>query len=145
MDCSTPGFPVLYYLPELAQTHVHWVRDVIQPSHSFSVTPFSSCPQSFPASGSSLMSQLFTSGGQNFGVSASASVLPTNIQGWFSLGLTGLISLLTKVLSRVFSSEFGSIYWRCRATRWKEPRSLNLDPSLEKSLPIRSHQRISAR
>ena len=60
---------------------------------SFSVVPFSSCLQSFPASGSSLMSQLFSSGGQTIGVSASASVLPINIQGWFPLGLTGLISL----------------------------------------------------
>ena len=67
-----------------------------------SVVPFSSCLQSFPASGSFAMSQLFTSGGQSFGVSASASVLPMNIQGWFPLGLTGLISLLSKGLSRVF-------------------------------------------
>ena len=49
MDCSMPGFPVLHYLPEFAQTYVHWVGDAIQPSHP--VTPFSSCPQSFPASG----------------------------------------------------------------------------------------------
>ena len=68
------------------------------------VTPFSSCPQSFSASVSFLESQLFTSGGQSIVVSASASVLPMNIQGWFSLGLTGLISLLSKGLSRVFSS-----------------------------------------
>ena len=69
-----------------------------------SVIPFSSCPQSFPASGSIPMSQLFASGGQSIGVSASASVFPINIQGWFSLGLTGLISLLSKGLTRVFSS-----------------------------------------
>ena len=71
---------------------------------SSSVTPFSSCPQSFLASVSFLVSQLFTSGGQSIVVSASASVLPINIQGWFSLGLTGLIFLLSKGLSRVFSS-----------------------------------------
>ena len=65
---------------------------------------FSSCPQSFPASGSFPMSQPFTSGGQNIGASASASVLPIIIQGWFPLGLTGLISLLSKRLSRVFFS-----------------------------------------
>ena len=71
---------------------------------SSSVTCFSSCPQSFPASGSFLMSWLFTSGDQSFGVSASTSVLPVNIQGWFPLGLTGLmISLQFKELSRVFS------------------------------------------
>ena len=74
------------------------------PTISSSVTPFSSCPQSFPASGSFLMSQFFTSGGQNIGVSPSASVLPMNIQGWFPLGLTDLISLQSKGLSRVFSS-----------------------------------------
>ena len=74
------------------------------PSISSSVTPFSSHPQSFPASGSFQTSQLFSSGGQSIGVSASASVLPMNIQGWFALGLTGLISLQSKGLSRVFTS-----------------------------------------
>ena len=59
----------------------------------FSVTPFSSCPQSFPASGSFPVSWLFPSGGQSIGASASVSVLPMNIQGWFPLGLTGLIFL----------------------------------------------------
>ena len=86
MDCSTPGFPVLHPLPELAQTHVH-------PTISSSVVPFSSCPQSFPASGSFPMSQLFTSGGHSIGALASASVLLMNIQDWFPLGWTGLISL----------------------------------------------------
>ena len=71
---------------------------------SSSVTPFSSCPQSFPASGSFSMSQIFPSDGQSIGASASASVLPMNIQGWFPLGLAGLVSLLAKELSRVFSS-----------------------------------------
>ena len=66
------------------------------PTISSSVLPFSSCPQSFPASGSFLMGQLFTSGGQSIGASASALVLPVNIQGWFPLGLIGLISLLSK-------------------------------------------------
>ena len=74
------------------------------PIISFSVIPFSSCLQSFPASGSFPMSQLFTSGGQSIGVSASASVLPVNIQDWFPLGLTGWMSLLSKGLSRVFSN-----------------------------------------
>ena len=82
MDCSTPGFPVLHHLPEPAQTHVHWVIDAIQPSQPL-LSPFPSCPQSFPASGSFPMSQLFTSGGQSLGTSASASVLPMNIQDWF--------------------------------------------------------------
>ena len=70
------------------------------PTVSSSVVPFSSCPQSSPASGSFPMSQFFTSGGQSIGASASASVLPMNIQGWFPLGLTGLISLQFKGLSQ---------------------------------------------
>ena len=74
------------------------------PTISSSVVPFSSCPQSFPASGSFQMSQLFTSGGQSIGTSASASVLPINMQDWLLLGLTSLISLLSKGFSRVFSS-----------------------------------------
>ena len=98
MDCSTPGSPVLHYLSEFVQTHVHWVGEPI----SSSVAPFSSCSQSFPASGSCPESWLFTSGGQSIGVSASASV-PMNVQDWLSLGLTGLISLQSKGLSRAFS------------------------------------------
>ena len=74
------------------------------PTISSSVVPFSSCLQCFPASGSFPMSQLFASGGQRIGVSASASVLSMNIQDWFPLGLTSLISLLSRRLSRVFSS-----------------------------------------
>ena len=108
MDCSTPGFPVHHQLPELAQTHVHRVGDAIKPSHPLS-SPFSSCPQSFPASGSFPMSQFFASGGQHIGVSASASVLPMNIQDWFPLGWTGLISLQSKGLLRVFSNTKASI------------------------------------
>ena len=77
-----------------------WCHPII----SSSVIPFSSCLQSFLASGSFPMSQLFASGGQSTGVSASASVLPMNIQDWFPLGWTGWISLLFKGLSRVFSN-----------------------------------------
>ena len=73
------------------------------PTISFSVIPFS-CLQSFPASGSFQMSQLFASGGQSIGASASASVLPMNIQDWFPLGWTGLILLQSKGLLRVFSN-----------------------------------------
>ena len=98
MDCSTPGSSFLHSVPEFAQIHVHWVSYL---TISYSVAPFSSCPQSFPASGSFPMSWLVTSGGQSIGTSASASVLPKNIQGWFPLGLTGLISLQSKGLSRV--------------------------------------------
>ena len=71
---------------------------------SSSVVPFSSCLQSFPASGSFQISQFFASGGQSIGVSALASVLPRNIQDWFPLGWTGWISLQPKGLSRVFSN-----------------------------------------
>ena len=84
---------------------------------SSSVIPLSSCPQSFPTSGSFQMSQLFTSGGQNTGVSASTSVLPMNTQDWSPLGWTGWISLQSKGLSRVFSNTTfqngkKSILWR---------------------------------
>ena len=74
------------------------------PTISSSVVPFSSCPQSFPASGSFQMSLFFTSGGQSIGVSASTSVLPMNTQDWFPLGWTSWISSLSKGLSRVFSN-----------------------------------------
>ena len=102
-NCTTPGFSVLHYLPEIAQTSVHWVSDAIQPSRSLS-PPFPLCPQSFPASGSFPMSPLFAWGGQSIVASALASVPPMNIQDWFPLGWTGLISLLSKGLSRVFSN-----------------------------------------
>ena len=75
-----------------------------QPTISSSVVPFSSCLQSFPASGSCLMCLVFTSGGQSMGVLASSSILPMNIPCWFPLGLTGFISLQSKGLSRVFSN-----------------------------------------
>ena len=102
-------FPVLHYLPEFAQTHVCWVSNAIQPSHPLSspsppAVPFSSCRQSFPASESFPMSWLFTLRDQSIGASASELVLPVIIQGWFPLGLTGLISLLSNGLARVFSN-----------------------------------------
>ena len=102
IDCSTPAFPVHCQLPEPAQTHVHHVSDAIQPSHPLSSPSPSAF--SFPASGSFPMSQFFTSGGQSIGGSASASVLPINIQDWLPLGWTGWISLQSKGLSRVFSN-----------------------------------------
>ena len=77
-----------------------WCHPII----SSSVVPFSSCPQSFPASGSFPMNHLFASGGQSIETSASAPVLPMNIQDWFPLGWTGWISLQFKGLSRVFSN-----------------------------------------
>ena len=96
MDCSTPGFPALHCLLEFAQTHVH---SVMASNHLILF-----CPPSHPAFSLFQHQGLFTSGGQRIGASASASVLPMNIQGWFPLGLTDLIPLLSKGLSRVFSS-----------------------------------------
>ena len=84
------------------------------PTISSSVIPFSSCLQSFPASGSFQMSWFFVSGGQSIRTSASASVLPMNIQDWFPLGLTGLICMQFKGLSRVFSNTTASVL-RCSA------------------------------
>ena len=103
MDCSMPGFPVLHHLPELVKTHGYWVSDAIQPSNplSFPSSPaFSLCQhQSLP------MSQPFVSGGQSVEASASASVLPVNIQDWFPLGLTGLNSLLSKEVSSLLQHQ----------------------------------------
>ena len=106
MYCSTLGFPVPHQLPE--PTHVHRLSGAIQPSHPLSSPspPAFNLSQSFPPnlSGSFPMNKFITSGGQSIGVSASASVLPMTIQNWFPLGLTGLISLQFKGLSRVFSN-----------------------------------------
>ena len=97
MNCSTPGLPVHHQLLEFTQTHLHWISDA-------TVVPFSSCPQSSPASGFFQMSQLYTWGGQSIGVSASTSVLPMNTQEWSPLEWTGWISLQSRGLSRIFSN-----------------------------------------
>ena len=100
--CSTPGLPVHHQFLEFTQTHPlsQWCHRTI----SSSVVPFSSHLQSFPASGSFLMSQSFISGSQSIRVSASASVLPVNNQDWSPLGWTGWLSLQSKGLSRIFSN-----------------------------------------
>ena len=120
MECSMPGLPVHYHLPEFTQTHVHWFGDAIQPSHPL-LSLFSHL-QSFPASRSFQMSQFFASGSQTIGVSTSASVLPMNMKDWFPLGLTGLISsqessptpqfksITSLVLSFLYGSTFTSIH-----------------------------------
>ena len=101
MDCSMPGFLIFHYLLELVQTPLsRWCC----PTISSSVAPFFSCLQYFLAQGFFPMSWLFTSGSQSIGASASATIHPMNIQDWFALGLTGLISLQSKGLSRVFSN-----------------------------------------
>ena len=97
-----PGLPIHHQLPECTQTHVHWVGDAIQPSHP--LLPLLLLPSIFPASGCFQMTQLFTSGGQSIGVSASTSVLPMNTQDWSPVGWTSWISLQSKGLSRVFSN-----------------------------------------
>ena len=106
MDCSMPGFPAIHHLLELAQTHVHQISDAIQPSH----------PLLFPSPAFSLSQPqgLFyelalASGGQSIGASASASVLPVNIQDWFSSGVTGLVSLQSKGL--MWAVSFMEFQW----------------------------------
>ena len=102
MDCSTPGLPVPHQLLEFTQTHVRGVRDAIQPSHPLS----SPSPPAFNLYQHQGLFKWVISSCQmvNIGVSPSASVLPMNIQNWFPVGLTGLSSLQSKGLSRVFSN-----------------------------------------
>ena len=108
MDCTTPGFLVPHHLPEFVQVYIHCISNDIQPFH---LLPPSSpllifpniCWENFPSL-SFPISWLFTTGGQSIEASASAPVLPMNIQNWLPLRLTGFISLLSKGLSKVFSS-----------------------------------------
>ena len=93
----------LYFILSRSLFRLRSIESMMPSNHLSSVVLFS-CPQSFPVSESFSVSWLFTSGGQSIGASASTSVLPMNIQSWFPLGLTGLIALLSKGLSRVFSS-----------------------------------------
>jgi len=105
MKCSTPGFSILHHILVFAQIHVHRVGDAIQPSHPVS----SPSPPALNLSQHQGLFQWVASGGQS--IRASASVLPMNIQGWFPLGLTGLISLLSGGLSGVFSSTSPWVAW----------------------------------
>ena len=114
MDCSTSSFPGLYSLPELALAHAHWVDDVVQPPHPGPLFLFSSILTSIRVFS---MRWLFSSGGQS--TRASASFLLIKSQGWFPLGLTCLMSLLSKELSRVFIS----------SKDWKH-QTLSTQPSL---------------
>ena len=102
MDCRMPGLPVHHQLPEF--THSRPLSQWCHPTISSSVVPFSSHLPFFPALASFPMSQFFASGGQSIGVSASASVLPVNIQDWFPLGWPSWVSLQPKGLSRLFSN-----------------------------------------
>ena len=103
MDCDTPGFRVHHHLLEPAQTHVHWVGDAIQPSHPL-LSPSPLAFNLYQHQGFFLMSQPFASSGQSVGATPSSSVIPMDIQDWFPLGLTALISLQYKGFSRVFSN-----------------------------------------
>ena len=104
MDCSTPRLPCPWPTTPWVYSNSCSLSQRCHPTTSTSVIPFSSLLQSFPASGSFPMSKFFASGGQSIGVSASASVLPMNIQGLFPFGLTGWISWQSKGLSRIFSN-----------------------------------------
>ena len=104
INFSMPGFPDHHQLQEHANSSLLPLSQWCHPTISSSVIPFSSGLQSFPASGSFQMIQFVTSGAQSIGVSASASVLPMNIQDWFPLGWSGWISFQSKWLSRVFSN-----------------------------------------
>ena len=102
MKCGIPGFPVLHYLPGFAQTHIHWVIDAIQPSYPL-LPPFL-LPSVFPSIRVFSSELAFCIRWPKYWSFSLASVLPMNIQDWFSLRLTGLISLLSKGFSRVFSN-----------------------------------------
>ena len=102
MDCSMPGFPVITNSWSLL--NLMSIESVMPSNHLILCRPLLPCLHSCPASGSFRMSQFFASGGQSIGVSASASILPMNIQDWFPLGLTSLFSLQFKRLSRIFSN-----------------------------------------
>ena len=103
MNCSMPGLLVHHQLLESTQTHVHWVGDAIQSSHPL-LLPSAPALNLSQHQGLLQLNQFFSSGGQSVGASASASVLSMNLQGWFPLGLTVLISLLSKGFSKVLSS-----------------------------------------
>ena len=112
---TTACLPFLFFT--ISQSLFKFTSIESMPSNDLvSVVPFSSHPQSFPASGSFPMSRIFTSGGQSIGASSSALVLPMNIHGWFPLGLTGLI-LQSRGLSRVFSNTTAQKHQFFRAQR----------------------------
>ena len=118
MDCSTPGFPVHHQLLELAQIHVHWVSDAIQPSHPLS----SPSPPAFNLSQHRGLfhesPERFTSGGQNIGTSASASVLPMNIQDWAPLGWTGWVSLQSKGIKSLLQHHSSKAFFGAQLSLW---------------------------
>ena len=123
MDCSTHRFP---FPPLSPRVHSRSLSQWCYPTIASSATLFSFCLQSFPASRSFPMSRLFIPSGQSIRASASASVLPMNIQGWFPVGLIGLISLQSKRLSRVFSSTtiWKHQFFSAQPSLWSNSRTL---------------------
>ena len=119
MNCSPPGFPVIHYLMEFAQ--LMSIESVMPSNQLILCRPLLLLPSIFPFSGSFPMSWLFASGGQSIGASASTSVLPMNIQGWFPLGLTGLIS---------YRSDY-----RCGTTKY---RAIRREASVCLHAPVRA-------
>ena len=117
---TTAGQASLSFIISWSLLKLMSIKWVMPSNHLILCCSFSSCPQSFPGSGSFAMSQIITSGDQSIRASTSASVLPMNIQGWFPLGLIDLISLLSKGLWRVFSS-----------TKIQKHRFFGAQPSLE--------------
>ena len=128
IDCSTSGSSVLHHLLEFAQTHV--IELVMPSNHLILCHPFFLLPSIFPRPESFQMSQFFTSGGQSIGVSASASVLPVNIQDWFPLGWTGWISLLKtyKLEEKLYSMEILGSPREVLFLMFKEGEVYNLRP-----------------
>ena len=137
IDWSMPAFPVPHHLLGFAQVHVHWISDAIQPSHPLS--PSSPFALNLPQLQGLFQSQLLASGGQSIGASASASVLSTSIQCWFPLRLTGLISLLSKGLSRIFSASLvAQTIKNLPAMRETPVWSLSWEDPLEKGMATHS-------
>ena len=136
MDCSMPGFSVLHHLPELAQTHVHWIGDAIQPSRPLLSSLSPPALSLFKHQGL-FLGVVFPSGGQNNEASASAPVLPMNIHGWFPLGLTSLISLQSKLLSRVF---FNTPVQKHQFFSAQLPGASTRDPTLDKVMRRRPNK-----
>ena len=120
VDCSMPGSSVLHCLLEFAQIHVLWVSNAIVSNHLILCHPLLVLPSTFPSIQVFSSESSFTSGGQSTGASASASILPMNIQGQFPLGLTGLISLLSEGISRVASCHLFIPKLRCSRVPRKE-------------------------
>ena len=126
--CRTPGCPVFHYLPEIAQTHVHWVSDAIQSSHPL----FPPSPPALNLSQHQGLLQCFAWGGQGIGASASAPVLPMNIQGWFPLGSTGYWGEFPRLysMSLLFILYMAACVSYLSHKEWRRKEQAGAQPSL---------------